>query len=352
MPGMQPKKLLILNILEILKKYTDVSHTLTQKQIGDYLTRDYGMTADRKAIKRNLTELMEAGYPVYYRFDKERKQINAETGGEDVNSICSDFYYEHEFDDGELRLLIDGLLFSKHIPYTQRKQLIEKLEGLSNERFRSHVKHICSMPADVLDNKQLFYTIEQLDDAISRGKQVEFTYCSYGTDKKLHPNLNRIGKPRRLLINPYQMAATNGRYYLICNMNRHDDVGHYRVDRITDIRVLDTPVKPKSQVRGLEHGFDLPKHMAEHLYMYPGESIRVLFRAKKYVLNDIMDWFGKDVTLTNETDETVDVSVIVNRTAMEMWAMQYALHVEVLEPEELREKMKENIGKAEKMYEK
>ncbi|MBO2517980.1 MAG: WYL domain-containing protein [Clostridiales bacterium] len=350
MSAMQPKKLLILDILEILKKHTDAGHPLTQKQIIEYLQRDYGMTADRKAVKRNLTELMEAGYPVCIGSERPRGTVDDETGGTDGNIMCSDFYYEHEFSDGELRLLIDGLLFSKHIPYNQCRELIGKLESLSNEHFKSHVRHIRSMPTDTPNNRQMFYTIEVLDEAISRGKQVEFTYCGYGTDKKLHPHLNHLGKPRRLVINPYQMAATNGRYYLICNMDKHDDVANYRVDRITDIIILDTPVKPKSQVKGLEQGFDLPKHMAEHLYMYPGESIRVLLRVKKYLLNDIMDWFGKDVIFTNETDETVDVSVSVNRTAMEIWAMQYALHAEVLEPEELRKKIRKNIEQVQMRY--
>lgn len=350
MSGMQPKKLLILNILEILKRHTDATHPLTQKQIIDYLRRDYGMTADRKAVKRNLTELQEAGYPVCAGSERTRETVNAGTGETDENTMCSDYYYEHEFNESELRLLIDGLLFSKHIPYSQCKELIEKLESLSSERFQSHVKHIRSMPADMPNNKQLFYTIEVLDEAITKGKQVKFAYCGYGTDKKLHSRLNRWGKPRMMKINPYQMAATNGRYYLICNMDKYDDVANYRVDRITDIVLLDTPAKPKSEVRGLERGLDLPKHMAEHLYMFPGDSVRVKFRAQKYLLNDIIDWFGKDVTFSSENDETVDVSVMVNRTAMEMWAMQYALHVEVLEPEELREKVKENIEKAADKY--
>jgi hypothetical protein len=64
MSGIQTKKMLILNILEILKKYTnetDPKTYLTQKEIGNLLLQEYGMTADRKAIRRNLTDLMEAG---------------------------------------------------------------------------------------------------------------------------------------------------------------------------------------------------------------------------------------------------------------------------------------------------
>lgn len=42
----QPKKMLILNILDILKRYTDEEHRLSQKQIADILEREYSMRAD------------------------------------------------------------------------------------------------------------------------------------------------------------------------------------------------------------------------------------------------------------------------------------------------------------------
>ena len=57
----QPKKLIIMNILDILKKYTDENHRLSQKEIQDILERDYEMKVDRKAIKRNLMNLIDFG---------------------------------------------------------------------------------------------------------------------------------------------------------------------------------------------------------------------------------------------------------------------------------------------------
>ena len=47
----QPKKLMIINILDILKKYTDEDHRLSQKDIVDILKKEYSMPADRKAVK-------------------------------------------------------------------------------------------------------------------------------------------------------------------------------------------------------------------------------------------------------------------------------------------------------------
>ena len=346
----QPKKMLIMNILDILKKYTDENHRLSQKEITDILKSEYDMTVDRKAVKRNLMNLIDFGYEIEYS-ESVRMVPNRSTGKLEESYILSNFYLVRDFTDSELRLLIDSLLFSKHIPYSQCKELIGKLEGLSNQYFKARIRHIRTMLDLSLHSQQLFYTIEVLDEAISRSRKVSFTYNEYGTDKKLHPKKGNDGSIRKYIINPYQIAATNGRYYLICNYDKYDNVANYRLDRITDIQMLDEPVKPIKQVKGLENGFDLPKHMAEHLYMFAGESGIVEFRVKKYLLNDVIDWFGGEITFFDETDDEVSVRTRVNLAAMRRWALQYALHARVLSPESLVEQVKNDIKGAMEIYE-
>ena len=102
--------MLILNILDILKKYSDAEHRLSQKTIADILEQEYSMKVDRKAIKRNLLHLIDFGYDCEYT-EVPRMGKNGE---EEI--VCTDWYLNREFTDPELRLLIDSLLFSKHIP--------------------------------------------------------------------------------------------------------------------------------------------------------------------------------------------------------------------------------------------
>ena len=341
----QPKKMLIMNILDILKKYTDENHRLSQKEIMDILEQEYDMKAERKAIKRNLMNLIDSGYDIEYS-----ESIRMNKNGEE-ETFYTDWYLERNFSDAELRLLIDSLLFSKHIPYSQCKELIGKLEGLSNRYFKSRVEHILTLPDNVPENTQLFYTIEVLDKAITKGQQVLLHYNEYGTDKQMHPRRRSDRAVREYVINPYQMAAVNGKYYLICNYDKYDDVSNYRLDRITDIKMLDTPVKPMKLVKGLENGLNLPKHMAEHIYMFTGESVPVVFKAKRYLLTELFDWFGKDMQFLEETENEVTVRVNVNLEAMRKWALQYAVHVKVVSPKKLVDMVKEDIKNAMEQYE-
>ena len=131
----QPKKLLIINILDILRKYTDENHRLSQKDIEIILEKEYSMKAGRKAIKRNLMDLIDFGYNLGYTEITRNGKSGEET-------ICTDWYLERDFSDAELRLLIDSVLFSKHIPAKQCKELVGKLEGLSSNYFSSRMRHI------------------------------------------------------------------------------------------------------------------------------------------------------------------------------------------------------------------
>ena len=132
----QPKKMLIINILEILRKYSDNNHRLSQKDIVDILLRDYDMKVDRKAVKRNLMNLIDFDYNIEYS-EVARATKNTKTGMLEDNTILTDFFLIRDFDDSELRLLIDSLLFSKHITYSQCKELIHKLESLSSKYFEA-----------------------------------------------------------------------------------------------------------------------------------------------------------------------------------------------------------------------
>jgi hypothetical protein len=115
--------MLALNILDILRKNTDSEHRLSQKQIVDILASEYQMEVDRKAVKRNLMNLMDFGYDIECS-ETERRGKDGE-----IETIASDWYIHREFEDSELHLLIDNLLFSRQIPGKQCGQLIDKLKG-------------------------------------------------------------------------------------------------------------------------------------------------------------------------------------------------------------------------------
>lgn len=349
--GRQAKKLSLFNTLEILKKYSDEDHRLTQAELLEHLKKDYDMEVDRRTVKSNLMDLIELGYEIESQ-ETTRMIRNEKTGEVEESTIMSSFYLVRDFSNPELRLLIDSLLFSKHLPYSQCKDLVEKLEGLSNKYFSASMNYISTMPEDKTNNQQIFYNIDVLDEAISKGKKVSFKYLDYGTDKKQHPKLDKDGKERVYVVSPYQMVAKEGKYYLICNYDCYDDVSNYRVDRITEIEILEAKAKPFEELKWSNgQRLDLAEYMKKHVYMYSSADSQITFRIVKPMISDIIDMFGKDVQFIDETEDTVCVKAKVNEAAMIQFAQSYAPDVEILKPVELREKVKERLRKGYRCYE-
>ena len=349
MPADGGKKIVILYILTILKKYTDVNHPMTQQEIADKLRDEYGVEVNRATVKRNLADLIDAGYDIGCT-EVTRTHIDPKTGEKEENTICTDRYYEHDFTESELHMLIDGLLFSRSVPYKPRKELIEKLGNLSSSWFSKRMRHVHSMSADSPQNRNLFLNIEVLDEAIAEGKQVEVVYGYYGTDLELHESLNEDGSVKKQLLNPYQLVASEGKYYLICNNDKYSNAANYRIDRIMDIRKLDTPVKPKNRVEGLENGLKVQDYLYQNVGMFTGEPERVEFTVPKKHVSLVIDYFGRHASFHEQPDGTVSCNLLVSRDAMKHWAAQFATIVRVTEPPDLVEEIRAELRKAVENY--
>ena len=350
MPTESGKKIIILYILQILRRYTDADHTMTQQQIAEKLRDEYGLEVNRATVKRNIADLIDAGYDIQYT-EVVRTHTDRKTGEKEENTVYTNLYFEHEFTEPELHMLIDGLLFSRSVPYKQRKQLIDKLGKLSSAYFNQRMNHVHCMSADSPQNPELFHTIDILDEAITAGKQVEITYNYYGTDMKLHPGMNADGTVKRQTLNPYQMVASEGRYYLICNNDHHDTVSNYRIDRITDIALLETPVKPKSQVEGLEDGLNLQDYVYQNLNMFSGKAEKVEFVTAKGAVSLIIDFFGRHVSFHEQEDGKVSCRLLVSTEAMKHWAVEHANIVRVVSPASLVEDIRTELRKSAALYE-
>ena len=327
MPTLEPKNLALLRIWQILLKHSDYDHPLTQEKIIEYLYKEHGIEMERKAIGKNIADLRDGGI-----------EIGSRRAGSYIDS--------RDFEDSELRLLIDGVLQSKHITAKHSKDLIEKLCGLSNKYFRSHVKNVYSVNDwSKTDNQALFYNIDVIDEAIAEGKQVEYDYNKYGVDRKLH-------KSSFARLSPYQLILHNQRYYLMGYSSYWGNMSFHRLDRITNMRISERPAVPLSSVPGYEKGIDYKQISSTLPYMYTDSPERIEFIADERIVDQIVDWFGLDIKMSSIPDNPgkVLVQLKASLNAMEHWALQYLNYVEVTKPESLRERIISAIDKAKDVY--
>lgn len=320
---MRSNGLLSVYILEILERYASCKHRLYQRDIQYYLDANYGIELSRNTLSQYISELRDRGY------------IKGNRG----------IYKVNRFDDHELRLLIDGVLFGQHIPKKDAEELISKLKSISYKNLSNRMKHICYLEdLNRTTNTHLYDIIDTIDDAIERKKQIEIVYCSYDIDGKLH---NREVK----IVEPYYVVADKSKYYLICYAGRAD-VEPRRIDRLAQVNVLDKPRRDINEIPKYVQGFDLAKYMREHIYMFSGDSVYVTLKVKSRNIGDFIDWFGSGYNVVDKEEECVKVRIKAVENAVYYWALQYGGVAEVLEPMSLRERLRDGLREMLERYEK
>lgn len=84
--------------------------------------------------------------------------------------------------------------------------------------------------------------------------------------------------------------------------------------------------------------------------MFTDKPQPIEFIADKRFIDQIVDWFGRDIVIEPLNENQVRVEIKASVLAMEHWAKQYLGAVEILKPVELREKIKDSLIEAIEKY--
>ncbi len=326
---MYDKKLSMFYILEILKEYSDRNHLLKQKDIIDKLHNIYNVDIERKTISSTLELLTELGYDIY----------------KDKAGVCLD---ERDFDETQIKFLIDAIYSSKIITAEQAKEISEKLYSSLSKYQRKDYSYIHkSTEISRTENKEVFSNIDFISEAIKIKKKITFKYLSYDKQGKLIER--RDGYEYK--VSPYFLINNFGKYYLICNISSHDDHSNFRIDYIKDIKLTNEDINPIEKVKTLGKDFNINKHINDHVYMFGGEIInaKILIKEESAVKN-IYDWFGKNARIKNE-DDKLYAYIRTDDRAFLYWALQYCEDYKIIEPEYLKKQMIEHAKLMLKDYE-
>ena len=318
------KKLSILYILNILKTYSDENHLLTQADIAKKLYSLYGMECERKSISANIDSLIDYGYDI-------------------VKSSNGCYLASRELEPSEVVFLTDAVFSSRSVSSKHAKELSSKLQSFLSVYNRK--KHNYVYKADEINrsaNKQLFYNIEVIEQAISEGKQIRFNYNRY----YFNPEKNKRKSSKSYVVNPYFMINNQGKYYLVCNYDYFDEIANYKLDLITNIEIVDNAVKPITQVKGFENGIDIAKYVNENVYMFGGKSIVAKIKIlDDYVANYVNEWFGSNASFYTVDDELF-ATIHANEESLVYWCMQYSKSVVLITPTDTRERIKNMLQQA------
>lgn len=325
MPSSSNKKLSILYTLQVLRDYSDENHLLSQNDIVIKINNIYGMTCERKSIATNIDSLIDFGYDI-------------------VKTNAGSYLASREFEPSEIRFLVDAVFSSKSINSKQSRELAKKLSEFLSVYQRKQYKYVYKTDElNRTDSKELFYNVDIINEAIENNKQIEFDYIRNGyksNNTKKHP----------YIVNPYCLINNQGKYFLVCNYDYFDEIGNYKLERIHNIKILDTPIKPVTQVKGFENGLDIAKYVNENIYMFATKTINATVKIhREEAANYVEEWFGKNANLY-EKENSIFADITANETSLIYWCLQYGEDIELLSPKDTRGKIKEIVKQINKRY--
>ena len=109
------------------------------------------------------------------------------------------------------------------------------------------------------ENRKILYNVNKLQEAMAADVQISFNNLSWNKNKKLEKKY-----ARKNTLNPWALIWANDRYYLYGYDLKEKDgklsARHYRVDKLDDIELMDTPRVGKNQFRR----FDANTYVAWH----------------------------------------------------------------------------------------
>lgn len=320
------KKLILLYVLEILKKDSDENHPLRQEDIAEKIYKRYGMECDRKTIASNLGYLIDFGY--------------------DIQKIHGKGFFlgEREFEPSEIMFLVDAIFSSKIISSKQAKSLCTKLYSFLSKNDSQKFRYVYkSDEVSRTDQKQLFYTLGMISDAIEMKKKIEFSY-----NRAMLSGKNE----KKYIVSPYFFTNNQGKYYLVSFDEKHNGITNYKLEKIENIKILDDDATPIKKIKGYENGIDKVKYSNQNFYAFGGETISATLKlsSENYV-DYVYDWFDKDTCCYIKNGE-IFADVKVNEQSLIYWCLQYGSGVELILPVETREKIAKMLKEMCKKYEK
>ena len=329
------KKYTLFRIYEIISEYTDETHHLMHKEIQEKLMSLYGLQIERKNIRECIDDINFLGKP--YGIEVYSRKGNGA------------YLMGRRFEKSEIRFLIDAVFSSRSIGQKQAQDLTAKLQKYLSKYDVKSFDYL-TKSGDVVrtDNKQVFYNIDVLLDAIKHGSKVAFNYKRNYVDKIKDDEKRK----RRLVVSPYYLVNNQGKYYVVCNNDKFDDIANYRIERMFDIEITDSKARQITTLNGCENGFDIVKYSNDNIYMFSIDSVNATIRIyNDYVVSYVMDWFGQNAQIyVGQDDGALYANIHGNEKAIIYWCLQYGENVELLEPQQTRQKIKDIVANMTNKY--
>ena len=292
-------------LAQMFYEHTDQEHPMTGQEILEYLKK-HDVPANEKTLRGDIILLQDLGL--------------------DIVKVVSrpNLYYwgERQFEMPEMKLLVDAVSSSRFITKKKSNALGKKL---ASENQRSELRrHIQATNRVKSENESIYYSVNTINEAISRRKKILFQYIEYGPDLK--EELKGDGEIYEL--SPYALLWNEDNYYVVGWSDKHANVSVFRVDRMCRTEVTDEKAAKRPE------GFSLDDYSMPIFDMYEGyDRVPVDLEVKNELAKYIVDRFGTKLKTQQLSDDKFKVTVEVSLSPpFYAWVFQFGGDMRIISP--------------------
>lgn len=310
-------KLRLFYIRDILSNFSDEEHPLNSTDIISLLESEYGVSCERKTVYDCIEALSDYGYDIIKAGTKK-----------------GFFMASREFELPEIRVLIDAVQSADFISAKKSKALLNKFGKFASKYQYSKIeKQVYIENRNKRNNESLFYTINELHDAIIAKKQVQIIYRK----RKISDDIKPHFEEKQLVINPYCLIWSNDHYYLVGNHEKYDNLIHLRIDRIKSVVLTGNRARHFSEVSPYTTSFDAADYSNKHLSMFSGDIKPVELICKNEIIEEFLDEFGEKTKIFPYDSDSFSARLNLAVTpGLASKIMQYGDNITVRTTNELR----------------
>ena len=293
----------ILYILNVLKKYSDEDHQLSAAEIGRKVKEIYEVEIDSRTIRRNINLL------------KYKLNYDISTREENGKGYYLNRDPETDFEPGEVRAIIDNFSYANYIVPSIAKEIIKKCKNMQtiyeNEKLKDY--QIYSVNSKT-ENAEVIKNIEDISNSIYHNNKIKFEYWKYEITNKLEKQI--VSTP---IVSPYAIVYNKQEFYLIGIKEGQEKFYHYRLDRIKNIKQL-------NEKRTIEKtSSDIQEFVESTVEMFGGKKELIEAKCKMFLLDTVIEEFGKETSITKLDDEHFKFVTETNTTPVSSGRLQYNL---------------------------
>ncbi|MGH9338294.1 MAG: helix-turn-helix transcriptional regulator [Acidobacteriota bacterium] len=312
-------------LLDLITCLLNAREPVSWQEIKNHFPEDYDRgveESNQRKFERDKAELLSLGIPIDYQSGSTAKKEGYIIEKEKL------FLPEVEFTPQESSLLMlsaSAVLENNSFPYRdQLESALYKLTSMHNQ--------INSPPADITitysgsrDTRPRSAWVPDIQNALDRRKTVEILYYAFST-----------GETTKRRVDPYGLVFRRGNWTLIGWDHLRQDLRSFVLTRIKDLKA--NTKRPGTPDYEIPADFSLKDYQNQQPWELDlHEPIYVTIRISQHRLPELL---AQLTTATRAGDLTFKLKV-TNRSSFVSWVLSQKTDVQVLEPFEIQNEIRE-----------